>query len=81
MVYINKVYTRFGDKGETMLANGATVSKSSARVQSYGDVDELNACLGMLRLEISRSDMTGTETAAWCATLDKTLEHIQQELF
>jgi cob(I)alamin adenosyltransferase len=81
MVYINKVYTRFGDKGDTMLANGATVSKSSARVQSYGDVDELNACLGMLRLEISRSGTESPDTTAWCAELDATLQRIQQELF
>ncbi len=81
MVYINKVYTRFGDKGETMLANGATVSKSSARVQSYGDVDELNACLGVLRLEISRGGAESPRASAWCAALDATLERIQQELF
>ena len=49
MVYISKVYTRFGDKGDTMLANGDTVPKDSARVRSYGDVDELQAFLGLAR--------------------------------
>jgi len=81
MVYINKVYTRFGDKGETMLANGATVSKSSARVQSYGDVDELNACVGLLRLELSRGSASHPKAKTWCQHLDATLERIQQELF
>lgn len=79
MVYISKVYTRFGDKGDTMLANGATVSKSSARVNSYGDVDELNATLGLIRLELGR--MSSPETAEWTGALDATLGRIQQELF
>ena len=82
MVYISKVYTRFGDKGETMLANGATVSKSSARVNSYGDVDELNATLGLIRLELARMDAASdAEVAAWSKALDMTLGRIQQELF
>lgn len=81
MVYINKVYTRFGDKGDTMLANGATVSKSSARVNSYGDVDELNAVLGMLRLEIARAPRAEASIASWCDKLDAVLARIQQELF
>ena len=82
MVYISKVYTRFGDKGETMLANGATVSKSSARVNSYGDVDELNATLGLVRLELARMDAASdAEVAAWSKALDMTLGRIQQELF
>ncbi len=46
-----KVYTRTGDDGATRLADGTRVSKASVRVAAYGDVDELNAAVGMLRTE------------------------------
>jgi cob(I)alamin adenosyltransferase len=46
-----RVYTRTGDAGTTALADGHRVPKSSPRVVSYGDVDELNAALGVLRSE------------------------------
>ena len=46
-----KVYTRTGDDGGTALGNGQRVSKASARVAAYGDVDELNASLGVLAAE------------------------------
>ncbi len=46
-----KVYTRAGDDGSTSLADGSRVSKASLRVAAYGDVDELNAVLGILRGE------------------------------
>ena len=36
MVYISKVYTKFGDHGDTMLASGDTVGKDSLRVAAYG---------------------------------------------
>lgn len=42
------LYTRTGDKGTTSLATGERVSKTSQRVDAYGDVDELNAHIGML---------------------------------
>jgi cob(I)alamin adenosyltransferase len=41
-----KVYTRRGDSGETDLFGGARVSKEHVRVSAYGEVDELNACVG-----------------------------------
>jgi len=43
-----KIYTRTGDKGMTSLIGGKKVSKSAARIESYGDVDELNAHIGLL---------------------------------
>lgn len=46
---ITKVYTRTGDEGQTSLIGGVRVSKSSPRVEAYGDVDELNAALGIAR--------------------------------
>lgn len=43
-----KVYTKTGDKGQTGLVGGKRVSKSDIRLETYGDVDELNSHLGML---------------------------------
>jgi cob(I)alamin adenosyltransferase len=44
-----KIYTKTGDEGHTGLFGGARVSKADARVQTYGDVDELNSTLGAVR--------------------------------
>lgn len=46
---ITKVYTKTGDLGETSLVGGRRVSKSSLRVDSYGEVDELNSVLGIVQ--------------------------------
>jgi cob(I)alamin adenosyltransferase len=51
MVYLSRIYTRSGDQGETGLGDGTRVAKDHARVTAYGEVDELNAVLGLLRLE------------------------------
>jgi cob(I)alamin adenosyltransferase len=80
MVYISKVYTRFGDEGQTMLASGDTVLKSSTRVRAYGDVDELNATVGLLRTELAR-DPNAEREPSFCQALDLELARIQQELF
>lgn len=42
-----KIYTRTGDGGETSLLGGKRVSKNDPRVVAYGDVDELNAAIGV----------------------------------
>jgi cob(I)alamin adenosyltransferase len=70
MVVLNRIYTRTGDEGLTRLANGAQVSKASGRVSAYGEVDELNAVLGLVRLE------TATDPV-----LDPILARIQNDLF
>jgi cob(I)alamin adenosyltransferase len=70
MVTLNRIYTRTGDAGRTRLATGETVSKTDARVEAYGAVDETNACLGLARLH------TGSDAA-----LDALLGRIQNELF
>ncbi len=70
MVTLNRIYTRTGDAGTTRLATGATVSKTDPRVETYGAVDETNACLGLARLHTS----TDPE-------LDAMLARIQNELF
>ncbi len=43
-----KIYTKRGDGGETDLFGGARVAKDDLRVEAYGAVDELNACVGMV---------------------------------
>ena len=43
-----KIYTKTGDRGETGLLGGDRVSKSHNRIQLYGEVDELNAWIGVL---------------------------------
>ena len=46
-----KIYTRTGDAGETALFDGRRVPKSDLRVEAYGEVDELNAVLGLALAE------------------------------
>jgi len=52
-----KIYTRRGDRGETDLFGGGRVPKDHHRVCAYGDVDELNACLGVAAAESGHSDL------------------------
>ena len=70
MVVLNRIYTRTGDGGATRLSTGATVSKAGVRVSAYGEVDELNACIGLVRLHTADD-----------AVLDAMLGRIQNELF
>lgn len=42
-----KIYTKTGDSGETSLFGGGRVSKDAIRVAAYGDIDELNAVIGL----------------------------------
>ena len=44
-----KVYTKTGDAGKTSLIGGTKVEKSNYRIEAYGNVDELNAFIGLLR--------------------------------
>ena len=44
-----KIYTKTGDAGDTGLFGGGRVGKDHPRVEAYGDVDELNATLGLVR--------------------------------
>jgi cob(I)alamin adenosyltransferase len=44
-----KIYTKTGDAGDTGLFGGGRVQKDDPRVEAYGDVDELNAVLGLAR--------------------------------
>lgn len=49
----SKIYTRTGDTGETGLFGGGRTRKSDPRVAAYGEVDELNAVLGMVALRVA----------------------------
>jgi cob(I)alamin adenosyltransferase len=64
-----KIYTRTGDGGDTGLFDGTRVSKADPRVATYGDVDELNAWLGLVRA-------AGVDEA-----IGGMLEQIQRDLF
>jgi cob(I)alamin adenosyltransferase len=44
-----RIYTRTGDDGTTGLTGGERVAKDAPRVEALGDVDELNAVLGVAR--------------------------------
>ena len=44
-----KIYTKTGDKGDTGLFGGGRVPKDDIRVTAYGDVDELNSVIGIVR--------------------------------
>jgi cob(I)alamin adenosyltransferase len=70
MVRLTRIYTRTGDKGDTGLASGERVRKSSLRVKAYGAVDEANSALGLARL-----------STAGDTVLDPMLGRIQNELF
>lgn len=52
-----KVYTKTGDKGETGLYGGTRISKASARVDSYGNIDELNAFIGVAKSYVNDTEV------------------------
>ncbi len=69
MVKLNKIYTRTGDDGSTGLVDGSRLSKTAQRVRAYGDVDETNAVIGLVRLHLENR------------RLDDMLSRIQNDLF
>lgn len=64
-----KIYTRTGDAGTTGLFGGGRVPKDDLRVEAYGDVDELNAVLGMAR------------SIEMMPRIDEVLVPVQRDLF
>jgi cob(I)alamin adenosyltransferase len=46
-VNLTRIYTKLGDKGETHLGDMSRVPKTHPRIEAYGDVDELNAQIGV----------------------------------
>lgn len=63
-----KIYTRTGDAGQTGLFGGGRVAKDDPRVAAYGEVDELNASIGVAR-------------AAGLGGLDPWCQELQDALF
>ncbi len=68
MIKLNKIYTKTGDSGDTALGDGERVLKDSPRVSAYGNVDELNASIGVVTLYAG-------------AELKRKLKNIQNDLF
>ena len=64
-----KIYTKTGDAGETGLYGGMRVPKDSVRIEACGTVDELNACIGLVRSQSPDAEV------------DAILHRIQNELF
>ncbi len=52
-----KIYTKTGDTGETGLFGGKRISKGALRIETYGTVDELNACLGLFRDHLTQEEL------------------------
>jgi len=68
LIKLDKIYTRGGDTGTTSLGNGDRVKKDSLRVECYGEVDEINATIGV--------------AICFCSNQQKkNLKKIQNELF
>lgn len=72
---ISKVYTKTGDSGNTGLVGGERVKKNHVRIESYGDVDEMNSSLGIARCFLQDSEDPEKER------LDGMLHSIQNDLF
>jgi len=64
-----RIYTRTGDEGQTGLFGGGRVEKHHPRVEAYGDVDELNASLGLAR------------SIEMMPRIDEVLVPVQRDLF
>ena len=64
-----KIYTRTGDTGETSLFDGTRARKDDARVDAYGEIDELNAWLGFIVASKPDPD------------IERELQQIQRDLF
>ena len=71
-ITINKVYTKTGDKGLTSIVGGHKFSKSDLRIGAFGEIEELNALIGMCCVE--SDDILKN-------TLFPYLQRVQHELF
>jgi len=67
-----KIYTKTGDKGETSLYGGQRISKTSARIEVIGNIDELNATLGVVVAKLAQKKFK---------TVVDLLTKIQSDLF
>lgn len=78
MVLLTRITTRGGDGGQTSLGDGSRVPKQHVRVEAYGEVDELNAVLGLARMELERD--SALEPVLRSELLSQ-LGHLQNQLF
>jgi len=69
VVFLDRIYTRGGDGGETSLGDGTRVSKQHPRIATYGGTDELNSVIGLVR------------AAGVPQVVDSRLATIQNDLF
>ena len=76
-----KIYTKGGDGGETSLFDHTRVSKADQRVDAYGEVDELNACLGAAVALMALPPEGGSHGQGGSLDLRSSLEQIQKDLF
>ena len=70
MIALNRIYTRTGDDGTTGLVGKERRSKASVRIETIGNVDEVNAAIGLARLGTSES-----------RSIDEILGRIRNDLF
>ena len=66
---LTKIYTKTGDQGETGLGDGSRVKKFDPRIESLGNIDELNSIIGIILIENLPADKKTI------------LEKIQHDLF
>ena len=90
---MTKIYTKTGDKGETGLLGGKRVSKGGLEMQIIGEVDELNAALGVVLMSLrgvmspeaterrGNPQVSTTKTRDCFALLAMTIQNIQRDLF
>jgi cob(I)alamin adenosyltransferase len=77
-IRLTRIYTRSGDRGLTALVGGARVPKESARLQAYGDIDELNSIIGIVRSYLPGYKRRFGKDYGWYS---ESLRRIQNELF
>jgi cob(I)alamin adenosyltransferase len=76
VVRLNRIYTKAGDGGDTRLVGGQKVRKDALRIEAYGTIDEVSACLGLARTALmSPAAPDGADALA------VVVARIQNELF
>ena len=66
---LSKIYTRTGDQGKTGLGDGSRIDKFHSRIESLGNIDELNSIIGIVLTENMPDDKKAI------------LERVQHDLF
>lgn len=82
-----KIYTKTGDTGETSLFDNSRVSKADPRVDAYGEVDEVNACVGAAIAALGDGPASAfahralADEKAGLHDIEAVLQTIQKDLF